>query len=53
MNETATAVAALRAGDNWQVLCDDRGSQTTMIAGHGESISSLITIADKTICSTA
>jgi hypothetical protein len=36
-----------------KVLFDDRGSQATMIAGHDESISSLITIANKTICSIA
>ena len=36
-----------------KVLFDDRGSQATMIAGHDEGISSLITIANKTICSIA
>jgi hypothetical protein len=55
-NETANAVAALRAGDTWltaregKSLFDDRGSQAMMIA---MSISSLITIANKTICSIA
>ena len=36
-----------------KVLFGGRGSQTTMIAGHDEGISSLITIANKTICSIA